>query len=424
LQLYSLSEREMDRICVLRRLEERDLTQREAGDELGLSVRQIRRLYKRLKQSGPPGVKRLPQGGNRTFPEGFKSQVMDIVKKSYYDFGPTFASEKLLERNGLSVNRETLRQWMMEEGLWKGRARTRARVHQSRERRPRFGEMTQADGSHHAWFEDRGPKCCLIVMIDDATSKIMYIRFEESETTLGYMRGVLFCVQQYGRPMAYYTDKHSIFKTTRHTWSDGRIRDTQLHRALRSLDVELICAHSAQAKGRVERANSTLQDRLIKEMRLRNICTMEEGNAYLAEFMAKHNERFSVPADCPEDAHRPLRHALESLRRILSKQNHHKLSKNLEFAQDGIVYQVKRIGTGYALRGADVTLCEHMDGTREILYGEESVRFTTHIPQKRPPRVIERKTIDAHYANQFTDKSLLDGYTITHRDHSTTQLSA
>lgn len=278
----------MDRIWVLRRLEERDLTQREAGDELGLSVRQIRRLYKRLKQSGPPGVKRLPQGGNRTFPEGFKSQVMDIVKKSYYDFGPTFASEKLLERNGLSVNRETLRQWMMEEGLWKGRARTRARVHQSRERRPRFGEMTQADGSHHAWFEDRGPKCCLIVMIDDATSKIMYIRFEESETTLGYMRGVLFCVQQYGRPMAYYTDKHSIFKTTRHTWSDGRIRDTQLHRALRSLDVELICARSAQAKGRVERANSTLQDRLIKEMRLRNICTMEDGNTYLAEFMAKH----------------------------------------------------------------------------------------------------------------------------------------
>jgi hypothetical protein len=156
----------MDRICVLRRLEERDLTQREAGDELGLSVRQIRRLYKRLKQSGPPGVKRLPQGGNRGFSEDFKTQVMDIVKKSYYDFGPTFASEKLLERNGLSVNRETLRQWMMEEGFWKGRARKRARVHQSRERRPRFGEMTQADGSHHAWFEDRGPKCCLIVMID------------------------------------------------------------------------------------------------------------------------------------------------------------------------------------------------------------------------------------------------------------------
>jgi len=161
---------------------------------------------------------------------------------------------------------------MMEVGLWKGRSRQKARIHQSRDRRPRFRELVQIDGSPHDWFESRAPKCCLLVMIDDATSRLIFMRFEESETTFGYMRCVSGShLKRYGRPVAYYSDRHSIFKTTREQCVDRMLQDTQLHRALKDLKIDLICANSPQAKGRVERANSTLQDRLIKEMRLKGI---------------------------------------------------------------------------------------------------------------------------------------------------------
>lgn len=239
------NEVEMDRLCILRQVKERQLTQEEAGENLGLTSRQIRRLLKRVEEHGIQGVKRNKTLGNRSFSKDFKTLVMAEVKTNYADFGPTFASEKLLERNGLSINRETLRQWMVEEGLWKKRARKPARIHQSRERRPRFGELIQIDGSHHDWFEGRAPKCCLLVFIDDATSKILTLRFEESETTLGYLRCLKEHLHTYGRPLAYYSDKHSIFKTTRKDCVDGRLADTQVHRALRELQIELVCAHSS-----------------------------------------------------------------------------------------------------------------------------------------------------------------------------------
>ena len=183
-----LNEEEMDRLCVLRQVKDRQLTQVEAGLRIGLTSRQIRRLLKQVEGSGFKGIKSRKLGGNRSFPEDFKARVMTVVKASYADFGPTFAAEKLLECNGLTVNRETLRQWMIETGLWKGRPRKAARIHQSRERRPRFGELVQIDGSHHDWFEGRAPKCCLLVFIDDATSEILALRFEPSESTMGYMR--------------------------------------------------------------------------------------------------------------------------------------------------------------------------------------------------------------------------------------------
>ena len=262
-----LNEVEMDRLYILKQVAERHLTQEEAGQRLGVTSRQIRRLLKRIEVKGPKGIKRKEILGNRAFSKAFKNSVMAVVKANYADFGPTFASEKLLEYNELSINRETLRQWMIEEGLWKKRSRKSARIHQSRERRPRFGELVQIDGSHHDWFEGRAPECCLLVFIDDATSKLLALRFEESETTLGYLRCLESHLTSYGRPLAYYSDKHSIFKTARKDCIDGRFSDTQVHRALRELQIELICAHSSQAKGRVERANQTLQDRLIKEMR-------------------------------------------------------------------------------------------------------------------------------------------------------------
>jgi hypothetical protein len=397
-----LRELEMERICVLRQVTDRHLTQAEAGQRLGLTSRQIRRLLKRVEIHGPQGIKSGRLGGNRAFSEGFKVQVMSTVKANYADFGPTFAAEKLLESQEMSVNRETLRQWMIEAGLWKGRSRKAARIHQSRERRPRFGELVQIDGSHHDWFEGRAPECCLLVFIDDATSMIVALRFEHSETTLGYFRCLRDHISTHGRPLAYYSDKHSIFKTTRQACVDRRLVDTQVHRALRELQIELICAHSSQAKGRVERANKTLQDRLIKEMRLRQISTIEEANAYLPSFVEKHNKRFAVQAKNVEDAHRPLYHKPESLKCILSVQTTRKVSKNLEFSHNCDLYQIQRLGGGYHLRHATVMLCEHTDGAIDVLYRNESLKYNVRPhPTRQPP------TVDTKEINPLMDKMVL-----------------
>src|SRR5277367_3292946 len=367
-----LSEKEMDRLCVLRQVKDRQLTQEAAGQRLELSSRQIRRLLKQVEHCGTQGIKRRKAGGNRTFPDDFKVQVMEIVKMTYADFGPTFAAEKLLECNGLGVNRETLRQWMIEGGLWKGRPRKKARIHQSRERRPRFGELVQIDGSHHDWFEGRALACCLLVFIDDATSKILSMSFEPSETTVGYLRCLRDHLTTYGRPLAYYSDKHSIFKTTRKDCVDGRFTDTQVHRDLRELQIELICAHSSQAKGRVERVNQTLQDRLIKEMRLRQISTIEEGNAYLGSFLTQHNKRFAVQAENAVDAHRPL-------------------------------YHIQRPGGGYHLRNAAVTVCEHTDGTIEVFYKSESLQYKVKQQTLKQPSTLDTKEINP-FLNQLVSR--------------------
>lgn len=388
-----LSEIALDRIIILKEVKEGFLTQVEAGQRLGLSERQIRRLLKRLA-CGTVAIKSKNNGGNRAFQTTFKTLVLETVRDRYYDFGPTFAAEKLRTSEGLNINKETLRQWMMEEGFWKGRTRKQARIHQRRERRPRFGELVQIDGSHHDWFEGRGPKCCLLVFIDDATSKIIGLRFEEAETTLGYMRLIEQHLQIYGRPMAYYSDKHSVFKTTREQCVDGRFQPTQLHRALRALQIELIYAHSSEAKGRVERVNLTLQDRLVKELRLAGIHTIEAANAFVPTFLALHNPRFAVEASHPEDAHRALHHTAEVLKRILSVHAQRKLSKNLEFSFDTNLYQINTPGKGYRLRHSAVTLHQHMDGSQEVLLGMEPLAFKVLPKRHEVPHQADSKDIN------------------------------
>jgi transposase len=390
-----LNEAEMERAYVLRQVKDRKLTQAEAGYSLGLSDRQIRRLLKRIENQGLKGVKSCKVGGNRAFREDFKHQVIKVVQTKYVDFGPTFASEKLRDSEGLSINKETLRCWMIEAGLWKGRLRKAARIHQSRERRSCFGELVQIDGSHHDWFEGRGDKCCLLVFIDDATSKIVSARFEGCETTLGYMRCVSGHVQVYGRPLSYYSDKHGIFRQNKKDCVDGRLTDTQFHRALRSLGIELICANSSQAKGRVERANKTLQDRLIKEMRLRTLSSIEEGNAYIPEFIEQYNKRFAVEAADSQDAHRTLYHTPEKLRQILSVQTNRKVSKNLELSHNCILYQLVSSGLGYHLRHTTVTVCERIDGEVDIVYKEKSLPYKKKINEVKSPLIVDTKELNS-----------------------------
>jgi transposase len=403
-----LSETELDRLLILKEVKERYLTQKEAAERLGLSQRQIRRLLTRML-SGAAGIKSKNKGGNRTLNADFKVRVLDTVRKRYHDFGPTFATEKLNACEGLKISKETLRQWMIEAGIWRGRPRKQARIHQSRERRPRFGELVQIDGSHHDWFEGRGPKCCLLVFIDDATSRILGLHFNKAETTLGYMELMQQHIKIHGRPLAYYSDKHSIFKTTREQSVDGRLQATQLHRALQTLNIELICAHSSQAKGRVERANKTLQDRLIKEMRLRGVNNIEEANLFAPEFLLAHNQRFALPPACSEDAHRPLHHSLEEMRRILSVQAERKLSKNLEFSLEGSLYQITTQGKGYRLRHSAVKICTHTDGSQEVLSNTTPLEFKM-LPKllHTPPPITDVKGL-----NPLMDQ-LVAAHAITH----------
>jgi transposase len=370
-----LQEDTMDRILIIQKIVERKITQAEGSQELGVTDRQVRRLVCRFKQEGWSGLVPRSRGGNNRLSVSIRDQALSFICKHYPDFGPTFACEKLKETHGLSVSRETLRKWMISAGLWKGKKRRKARIHQSRERRSRFGELVQIDGSYHDWFEGRGPKCCLIVMIDDATSRLIHMRFEECETTFGYMRAVETHLKRYGRPVSYYSDKHSIFRKNREDCVDRLQEPTHFHRALKDLKIELICAHTAQAKGRVERANKTLQDRLIKEMRLLGISSMEEGNAYLSEFIDKYNQKFSVSAADASDAHRPVHHTDKALMLLLSKQTIRKVSKNLEISYNKKIYQLTGVGKGYRLRQGEVMIHETCYGETHLVYQGEFLQY-------------------------------------------------
>lgn len=298
-----MSQSEVDRLEILQRVRAGRMTLLEAGSAIGRSERHVRRLLRRYEAEGPTGLVSRRRGrpsNNRLAPE-VVSEVLRLVRERYGDFGPTFANEKLREIHGICIGTESLRQAMILAGLWKPSRKRRRRLHPLRERRPERGELIQVDGSPHAWFEGRGPRCSLLVFIDDATSELMALRFAPSETTLDYLLMLQTYVERFGRPLAVYSDRHSIFRVNKGVRGEA---ETQLGRALGELGVELICATTPQAKGRVERANRTLQTRLVRELRLRNINSIREGNAYLEDFRNDFNRRFAQEPARPHDAHR------------------------------------------------------------------------------------------------------------------------
>jgi hypothetical protein len=218
-----------------------------------------------------------------------RTLALSIIRERYADFGPTLAAEKLAAHHGCSLSRETLRGWMIADGLWTDRRHRLPSPHQPRRRRECLGELVQIDGSEHAWFEGRGPMCTLLAFIDDATSRLMVLRFVPSESTFDYFRATRAYLEAHGKPVAFYSDKHNIFRVNN---GEGGDRVTQFGRALSELSIDIICANSPQAKGRVERAFGTLQDRLVKELRLAGISTIDVANAWLPGFIAEHNARF------------------------------------------------------------------------------------------------------------------------------------
>src|SRR5512145_1164361 len=293
-KLLEMSAKELSRLEVMQRLSRKQMSQKEAGRILDLSTRQIKRLLRAYRQQGAAGLVSKHRGrkANNRLAENVKKQALNLLKTKYQGFGPTLAHEKLVEKEKLKLSDESVRQLMIAEDLWKPHKAKKEPVHQLRERRACFGELIQIDGSPHDWFEGRAAACVLLVFIDDASGKLVQLRFVESESFFSYCQAAEGYFKLYGKPVAFYSDKHGIFRVNVPS-VDTRSDLTQFGRAMQELDIEIICANSPQAKGRVERVIQTLQDRLPKEMRLRNIRTQAGGNAFLSEFIQDFNARFA-----------------------------------------------------------------------------------------------------------------------------------
>ncbi len=397
-ELVSMSRKEIDRLDVIRRVLEGRLTQVKAAELLGLGPRQVGRLCAAFGRHGPPGLVSQQRGkaSNRRLPEVLQARALELVRERYADFGPTLAGEKLREVHGVDVARETLRKWMVGAGIWLTRDKRRAKAHQPRRRRSCLGELVQIDGSPHAWFEGRGPECSLLVYVDDATGTLMELRFVEVESTFDYFASTVTYLRRHGKPVAFYSDKHSIFRLY-HQGATGRAKGlTQFGRALSDLNIDIICANTPQAKGRVERMNKTLQDRLVKELRLRGISNMDDGNAFLPEFMADYNRRFARAPQSALDAHRPLQTG-EDLVQTFSWQEDRTMSRNLTVHFKRVTYLIEPGPETLPLGGKRVRVLEWEDGRVEIQCAGQTLPYSIfdQNPHVAAGAIVENKRLGA-----------------------------
>jgi transposase len=394
-ELLPMSNREITRLEAMQRIKDKRLTQKEAARMLDLSVRQIKRLYRAYKAQGARGVvsQRRGKPSNNRLDAETQQKVIDLIYERYRDFGPTLAHEKLTEKHKLRISRESVRGIMIAEGIWKAKRAKQPSTHQMRERRACFGELVQIDGSDHDWFEGRGPKCTLLVYIDDATGQLLELWFVPDETFFGYCQASRHYFERYGKPVAFYSDKHGIFRVNQEQTIGLGSGLTQFGRAMQELDIQIICANTPQAKGRIERANQTLQDRLVKELRLLGISDIDSANAYLPEYRQDFNRRFAVAPRSKHDAHRPLLKT-EKLDLILTRQKTATLSKNLTVQANKVIYQIQSDRPEYALRKAQVTICENAQGEVTILYKNQPLAYTIYHKPTRQAEVVDTKTLD------------------------------
>jgi transposase len=396
MSVVAMSHGELSRYDTLLRFDRGELRAQDAAILLGVGRRQIYRLLDRLRSGGPEALVSWKRGrpSNRAFKTELRDQVLDLVRQHYHDFGPTLAAEYLVERHQISISHETLRKWMIKAGIWKDRDARRPRPYQPRYRRDCRGELIQIDGSKHWWFEDRGPQCTLLVYIDDATSELMQLKMVESENTFAYMEATREYIERHGKPVAFYSDKHSVFRNA----NASAMKDGMTHfgRALEAPNIEIICANSPQAKGRVERANGTLQDRLVKAMRLEGISTIADANAFLPAYMARHNERFAkVPFDS-RDLHRPLG-IHEDLKAEMMWREQRTVTKALTLHYNKTMLILDPSEISRPLVGKRVDVCEYPDGTLEVRHGEHSLPYRLYdkLRQVNQAAIVENKHLDA-----------------------------
>lgn len=375
-----MSGKELKRVHVIRQVMGQALRQREAGELLGLTTRQVRRLMQRVRLEGEAGLVHRSRGrpSNRRYPAALQARVLRLYGRYYGDFGPTLAAEQLAERHGLTLSAETVRRWLRAAGVT--HFQRRARPHRTwRARQAHVGALLQMDGSHHAWFEDRGPACVLMAYIDDASSRVA-ARFYAYEGTVPAMDSFGRYVRRYGVPLRAYADRHTTYRAPGEPTVAEQLAGTkpqsQFERALAELGVELLHAHSPQAKGRVERLFKTLQDRLVKALRLASISTIEAANDFLETWLPRYNARFVVPPGEAADLHRPTPSG-RTLNRILCVKTPRALRRDWTIAHQGQLYQIET-----PIRTAQVVVEEHLDGTLRITHHGRPVGY--HAVTARP----------------------------------------
>ena len=386
----TMSANELRRVHVLRQLREKRITQREAGEMLQLTDRQIRRLLGRVNAAGDQGLVHRGRGkpSNRRIAAPVKAKVLRLYTAQYGDFGPTLAAEKLAERHGVTISAETLRGWLLENGV--EHFQRRKRPHRAwRARKAHVGELVQLDGSHHDWFEGRGPRCVLMAYIDDASSRV-FARFYEYEGTIPALDSFQGYIRQHGVPLAVYADKHTTYRSPAEPTIEEQLAGTkpqsQVGRALAELGVELIAAHSPQAKGRVERLFKTFQDRVLKELRLAEVSTLDTANAFLKSYLPIYNRRFAVPPAQAADLHRP-RLARSELDRILCIKTKRVLRRDWTVAHNGHLYQVQT-----NVRATQVVIEERVDGTLHITHQGHGLAYALIAARPGRPAVPQTKS--------------------------------
>jgi Helix-turn-helix domain len=361
----TMTMRELDRFKVIQDVADGSLKPWRAAERLRLTTRQIRRLVARLREQGPAGLvsRRHSMPSNNRLDSAKADQALSIIRERYADFGPTLACEKLYECHGIRLAKETVRSLMTDAGLWVPRRQRPPKIYQPRARRACLGELIQIDGSDHRWFEERAPACTLLVYVDDATSRLMHLHFTASESTFSYFEATRAYIERHGKPVAFYSDKASVFRSGKAHETGSSV--THFGRAMYELNIDTFCANSSSAKGRVERAHLTLQDRFVKELRLRGISTVVQANAWAPSFMAAYNVRFARPPKSDFDAHRPLR-ADENLDLLMTWRETRRVTKSLTIQYDRVMYLLDDTPENRKLIHRYIDVWEYPDGRIEI----------------------------------------------------------
>lgn len=372
----TMSEKEVYTLKILDKIIDKRLSLTLGASYLGLTPRHLRRLKKAYLAGGPSALISKKRGkSNHRHSTHLKNTVLSLICEHYEDYGPTLAAEKLSEHHQIHISKETIRQWMHEANIRQAKAAKELTLHQPRHKRSTLGELVQMDGSIHDWFEGRGPKCTLLVLIDDATSCFLQLRFVKAETTFDYFDTVKSYLVEHGKPGAFYVDKHNVFKVN-HPEAQSGDGFTQFGRALEALNITIINANSPQAKGRVERANRTLQDRLIKELRYHNISNMDEGNEFLCTYLVAHNKRFGKVPKLTGNAHTPLTdNEILSLDRTFSIQSTRKISKQLTISFKKSLFMIKNQRHPRSMIGKSITVSESSNGEIKLYYGDNVLEY-------------------------------------------------
>jgi len=386
--MITMSRKEAKRLHIIHQVLDKRITQRDAAVLASYSERQIRRLIKRIRLEGDEGICHRSRGkaSNHLISGKIKEKALRLFRLKYKDFNLTHATEYLAEAHGVTIHRETLRLWLNEADIpYKTR---KARKHRRwRERKAHFGELVQIDGSHHDWFEGRGPSCVFMGYIDDATNTV-YGRFYAYEGTIPAMDSMKRYIKLYGIPPSVYLDRHSTYKSdaepTLAEQLAGQKPMSQFERSMAELEVEVIHANSPQAKGRVERLFRTLQDRLVREMRLAGIKSIDEANEFLRTFLPKYNRKFKKPAASEANLHRPAPHSRE-IDRVLCIKEERTVRNDYTVIYGSKLYQIEKV-----TRAKKVMVEQRLDGTLHITYNGQDLecREITVAPVKEKPQVV------------------------------------